>query len=444
MSSITIPLNFTESDLQDRVLRTPTPYTATLFVAAGIIGARDNKNGLIDLGNAGVDDSRVIQNAVNKVVANSGRLLVKNGNYLPATQILINGTNSHWEIEWEKGAKWTYTGTGFCLSIRAATRGSIQLFRLKNPYIVSSTGNGLQIIGGYQFAIENPRLQISTTGASVGLDIDALNTARIYGGDSYISGPGNGNVGSIGIRLANTGATHDVDIDISQISLWEDGTRHGIAAGTNDMEGISIRSYWSVNKNALHILNANGLKIRGYFESQVSNTVFIDNIGNGICGGISIEKATFFSEGVGVNNVNIANYCSGFYMDDGILHGSGNYVFGTNLTKGRASLYGVVGTVTLNTTSTDFKVVSDQAGKYTQNSGKSIQSGNGATTVFNIPHNLITVPNYIQLTPATPAAQAAYTLTSDATNIIITFSVAPPNAANNLVWHWEAKVSRQI
>jgi hypothetical protein len=74
------------------------------------------------------------------------------------------------------------------------------------------------------------------------------------------------------------------------------------------------------------------------------------------------------------------------------------------------------------------------------NSGTSTQSGNAVTTVFNIAHGMGTTPTKMIVTPGTVAAAATYFVTATSTNIVITYSAAPPNAASNLIWYWWAEV----
>jgi hypothetical protein len=81
--------------------------------------------------------------------------------------------------------------------------------------------------------------------------------------------------------------------------------------------------------------------------------------------------------------------------------------------------------------------------------GVSIQSGNGSTTVFNIAHGVKdyveagtttnVTPKFFDAKPRSSAANAAYTITATSTNIVLTYAVAPANAANNLTWQWEAR-----
>lgn len=71
--------------------------------------------------------------------------------------------------------------------------------------------------------------------------------------------------------------------------------------------------------------------------------------------------------------------------------------------------------------------------------GSVLHSGDGSTTVFTIPHGMSTTPTTISVEPASAAANAnPFTRTVDATNITITYTVAPASGTNNLAYFWMA------
>lgn len=74
------------------------------------------------------------------------------------------------------------------------------------------------------------------------------------------------------------------------------------------------------------------------------------------------------------------------------------------------------------------------------NAGRSTQSGTGAQTAFTIAHGLAAAPSSVTVTPGTAVASAAFSVTSDATNITVTYAVAPVSGASNVVLNWAAKV----
>jgi len=79
-------------------------------------------------------------------------------------------------------------------------------------------------------------------------------------------------------------------------------------------------------------------------------------------------------------------------------------------------------------------------GFVTENSGVATFSGDGSTTTFQIPHGLVKAPSKYGVTPLTPDAQAAFTVSVDDTYITITFDTAPPSGTDNLKFGWWAEL----
>jgi len=86
------------------------------------------------------------------------------------------------------------------------------------------------------------------------------------------------------------------------------------------------------------------------------------------------------------------------------------------------------------------EIISHNIGYVTENEGVATFSGDGSTTVFNIAHGLVGTPTKYGVSPLTPDADADRTITADATNIIVTFSVAPPTGTDNVKFGWWAKL----
>jgi hypothetical protein len=77
---------------------------------------------------------------------------------------------------------------------------------------------------------------------------------------------------------------------------------------------------------------------------------------------------------------------------------------------------------------------------YSDQRGKSTQSGDGSTKVFNIAHGLIVAPTSARVSMGSADARGTPSVTFDTTNIILTYPTAPPSGTNNLIWNWEASV----
>jgi hypothetical protein len=67
-------------------------------------------------------------------------------------------------------------------------------------------------------------------------------------------------------------------------------------------------------------------------------------------------------------------------------------------------------------------------------------SGTGAQTAFVINHGLFTTPVTVQVTAATSAAAASFYITVSATQITVTYLVAPAAGASNVVLNWWASL----
>ena len=95
-----------------------------------------------------------------------------------------------------------------------------------------------------------------------------------------------------------------------------------------------------------------------------------------------------------------------------------------------------LGTATFtNNTGGTFSVTGFSTGS---TDGVETQTGDGFTTVFNIPHGLGGVPSFFMTQANSIDAAAINYVDADSTNIIIHYLVSPPNGSN-LVWTWTAK-----
>jgi hypothetical protein len=78
-------------------------------------------------------------------------------------------------------------------------------------------------------------------------------------------------------------------------------------------------------------------------------------------------------------------------------------------------------------------VRSDNYGKYTA-------SANGSQTAFTIPHFMASAPATARITPGSVAAAAPFYVTTDSSNLTVTYLTAPAAGTNNLVLNWNADV----
>lgn len=71
-----------------------------------------------------------------------------------------------------------------------------------------------------------------------------------------------------------------------------------------------------------------------------------------------------------------------------------------------------------------------------ENTGIATASGNGSTTVFNIAHNIGSPPTVYTATCLSHTN--VFTTSADSTNVIVTFTTAPPSGTNNVKIYWRA------
>jgi hypothetical protein len=70
--------------------------------------------------------------------------------------------------------------------------------------------------------------------------------------------------------------------------------------------------------------------------------------------------------------------------------------------------------------------------------GAIFKSGNGTTTVFTIAHGLTSTPDVYFALPTNTAARGDISYSVDATNITLTYPIAPASGTNNLSYVWGA------
>lgn len=220
-----------------------------------------------------------------------------------------------------------------------------------------------------------------------------------------------------------TGSVYNNTFSFCQFSGFENGIFANI--------GAAVDSTHFVNKNDFLRCSFNSpkriLKVTAVSNGAFDNNSFIRCYMQGYAGTLCGWDYETGNSGRAL----YANHTNCF-IDD--LPGSTKYALinsGTQLhLSGCYPAWKVAGAGTQVTTE-DF---------YTVRRGTSTQSGNGSTKVFNIAHNLQAAPSFRTVVPGSSDALGSYYVTSDATNVIVTYAVAPPTGTNNLVFNWEAKV----
>jgi len=79
-------------------------------------------------------------------------------------------------------------------------------------------------------------------------------------------------------------------------------------------------------------------------------------------------------------------------------------------------------------------------GYTTENSGTATFSGDGSTTQFKIAHGLVSTPSKVLVTPMSEDASGDFYVTADNTYIYINYKTAPPSGTDNVKVSWYAEI----
>ncbi|MFQ5640643.1 MAG: nitrous oxide reductase family maturation protein NosD [bacterium] len=109
---------------------------------------------------------------------------------------------------------------------------------------------------------------------------------------------------------------------------------------------------------------------------------------------------------------------------------------GPNDIRGNTVDTGTVGTISVLNTGSQ---ANSNVGYVTENRGTLIGSGNGATVLFVFPHGLHKAPASLNVTPMSSDAKGEFYATADASNIAVTYTVAPPTGTGNVSLGWMAE-----
>lgn len=82
-------------------------------------------------------------------------------------------------------------------------------------------------------------------------------------------------------------------------------------------------------------------------------------------------------------------------------------------------------------------------GSFSQSSndgfGSSVQSGNGSSNTYSIPHGFNNIPTWFNAIATSASSANISYVTATATHIIVHYSIPPSSGNNNLSWNWSAK-----
>ena len=84
-------------------------------------------------------------------------------------------------------------------------------------------------------------------------------------------------------------------------------------------------------------------------------------------------------------------------------------------------------------------IIRENRGYVTENCGTAIFSGDGETISFLIPHGLSGTPTSWSVEAASADAMGNRYVTANATHLIVTYAVPPPQGNDNVVLVWRAE-----
>jgi len=190
-------------------------------------------------------------------------------------------------------------------------------------------------------------------------------------------------------------------------------------------------------------LLANGwdidLRFRGFVDNptEMSGATPVPYTTNGVV----IGSASFFAWG---NNLKLYSYNNTTTIDPENANNE-NFLDITMIDNTTGTKYLLkTGSVAMNYALNPMRV--EYVGPLTapnrgHNGGLATFNGTGSQLAFQIPHYLFAAPNVLDVIPNTTGALGNYTVTADATNITITYVVAPPSGTSNIKFYWHARVT---
>jgi len=425
-----------------------------VFKVGAMYYAKNGRTGQIEF--SGTDASTVIQSAID-ALTDGGRIFIKKGTYelstfleIKTSGIILEGEGYQTFLKMIGTPAWT-------INVHGTASSFIKRVQIRNMRVLgnSAAGGGAGVTFYYAEECKAERLWVEDADIGIALGIDA------WGEVHY----------SMVINCVITNNKYE--------AIYLSGT-----STANGKRNIAIG-------NVIYAELQHGIHLAYQEKSVAMGNVILDPAKNGIriadCVGCVIIGNTIYSSGeqgillagVSYNNIikgnivdttdttNLGGYWSHHDSHDNLVIGNvfvntkgwgievreDNSIFAENLTKNNtqgdmelesyASNCLVRGNRFADGSVTDLgtnNVIRHNLGYVTENEGVATFSGDGSTTVFNIAHGLAGTPTKYGVSPLTPDADADRTVTVDATNIVVTFSVAPPTGTDNVKFGWWAKL----
>jgi len=248
------------------------------------------------------------------------------------------------------------------------------------------------------------------------------------------------NMGAAGIHVQNGWPSRDITIIGNQVDSIYGTTANGITL--QDCANLKIIG------NTVSECAAAGIAVNGNF---ISGNLFLSGtrdclVQDNLCynNGNALSASAFRRAGIAVMSTNSGlvdsisvrnNRCYDNRISGGQLYGvqiqnSTNCVIMSNNFRGNFS-----SGVFLTAPNTNL-TIKYNTGYTTENRGQFLDSGNSSKTLYTIPHGLSASPisGLISIIPGSPLARANFDVSGDATNIYVSYPVAPSSGTVRLFW----------
>jgi len=301
--------------------------------------------------------------------------------------------------------------------------------------------HGLTAYGGNQTTYDPLGFEMRVGGSTWLSDswIEAPNCV----GDNLMIGANDGrSAGSTGYNIWGNGAltASNLVFDYPRSSAIMLGANAGTTR-IREAYVIAIAGAGAINNvTPLSVLGNNA-------DIELTWTGFVDT-GSMTTNGVVIGTQTPPSPTVGFawGNRLVLNSINNTYVIDNQNATNHNAIIATmiNLTGGATKSFVKPGGIALDTTAStyDVNIVGGSGlANHTHNGGIATFSGDGSNKIFNIPHLLIITPGVANANANADDARGSFKVTYDATNVIITFGIAPPNGSSNVKFSWSARVT---
>ena len=225
------------------------------------------------------------------------------------------------------------------------------------------------------------------------------------------------------------------------VGIYVTGNNHKITKNNvinSDNEGIYLHGAKNVDIDG-NLVIKNGKD--GIFVTNNSSSV---NIRFNIVYNNNQNNDPYENAGIDIYNSNLVSVIGNIVFDDeqikkqqyGIKIGGSSdyYIVKDNIVQGNAVAQIAIFAYGSN------RIIYDNIGYQTRNSGQAVFNGDGVTTQFMIPHSLASMPSKILVTPGSSDANGALYVTADSTYIYVNYATAPPTGTNNVVLYWYAEV----